>query len=494
MTGQVLVLQGLDTLSGSGLEPRGGRSQSASGRAMLASRHVRRRRPEALSTAGAIAVMSSIQIQTEIPGPRSRALMARREAAIPAGIGHSSPVFVERAEGALLHDVDGNTFLDFAGGIGTLNVGHTHPAVVAAAREQLGRFTHSCFAVAPYESYVELAERFNRSLPGNFAKKTLFANSGVEAVENAVKIARRATGREAVLVFDHAFHGRTLLGMSMTSKVKPYKLGFGPFAPEIYRLPYPYLYRRPAGLPADEAAFRAELEEFFATHVAAEKVACVVMELVLGEGGFVVAPQAFVKVLVELCRKHGILFVADEIQTGFGRTGRMWAMEHFGIEPDLTTIAKSIAGGLPLSAVTGRAEVMDAAQIGGLGGTYVGNPVACAAALAVLDLYEHGPLLARAAELGRRAEAHCAALAARHEAIGDARGLGAMRALELVKDRATKEPDKDRTQATIRRAWERGLLLLSAGTHGNVIRTLMPLVTTDEQLEEGFDVLEQSLA
>jgi 4-aminobutyrate aminotransferase/(S)-3-amino-2-methylpropionate transaminase len=441
-----------------------------------------------------LSAMRAIELKTEVPGPRSRALMARREKAVPAGIGHASPVFVASASGALLHDVDGNTFLDFAGGIGTLNVGHAHPAVVEAAREQLGRLTHSCFAVAPYESYVELAERFNRSIPGSFAKKTMFANSGVEAVENAVKIARRATGRSAVVVFDHAFHGRTLLGMSMTSKVKPYKLGFGPFAPEIYRFPYPYLYRRAEGLPADEPGFRAELDAFFATQVAAEKVACVVIELVLGEGGFVVAPQAFVTALAESCRKHGILLVADEIQTGFGRTGRMWAMEHFGLEPDLTTIAKSIAGGLPLSAVTGRAEIMDAAEVGGLGGTYVGNPVACAAALAVLDLYEKGPLLAQAAELGARVEARLAGLAARHPAIGEARGLGAMRALELVKDRSTKEPDKERTQAVLRQAFERGLLLLSAGTYGNVIRMLMPLVTTSEQLEEGFDVLEQSLA
>ncbi|MEO7975451.1 MAG: 4-aminobutyrate--2-oxoglutarate transaminase [Thermoanaerobaculia bacterium] len=438
--------------------------------------------------------MRAIELKTEVPGPRSRALMARRQAAIPLGIGHSAPVFVDSASGALLHDVDGNTFLDFAGGIGTLNVGHTHPAVVEAARAQLGRFTHSCFAVTPYESYVELAERLNAAVPGAFAKKTMFANSGVEAVENAVKIARRATGREAVLVFEHAFHGRTLLGMSMTSKVKPYKLGFGPFAPEIYRLPYPYLYRRPAAAGSDEAAFRAELEGFFATHVAAEKIACVVMELVLGEGGFVVAPPAYVKVLLELCRQHGILFVADEIQTGFGRTGRMWAMEHYGLEPDLTTIAKSMAGGLPLSAVTGRAEVMDAAQVGGLGGTFVGNPVACAAALAVLDLYADGTLLQRAAELGARIEARLAGLAARHEVIGEVRGLGAMRALELVMDRATREPARERTQAVVRKAYERGLLLLSAGTHGNVIRTLMPLVITDEQLEEGFDVLEQSLS
>jgi 4-aminobutyrate aminotransferase/(S)-3-amino-2-methylpropionate transaminase len=374
--------------------------------------------------------MRAIELQTELPGPRSRALMERRRAAVALPLGHSTPIFVESGSGARVVDVDGNRLLDFAGGIGTLNVGHSHPAVVAAAKEQLDRFTHSCFAVAPYESYVALAERLNAATPGAFAKKTMLANSGVEAVENAVKIARRATGREGVVVFEHAFHGRTLLGMSMTSKVKPYKLGFGPFAPEIYRLPYPYLYRRDA--PADEATYRAELEWFFSTHVAAENVACVVMELVLGEGGFVVAPPDYVAVLVELCRKHGILFVADEIQTGFGRTGKMWASEHYALEPDLFVTAKSIAGGLPLSAVTGRAEVMDAAQPGGLGGTYVGNPVACAAALAVLDLFEKGDLLVRAATLGGRLERRLAALADGIEAIGEARGLGAMRALELV--------------------------------------------------------------
>jgi 4-aminobutyrate aminotransferase/(S)-3-amino-2-methylpropionate transaminase len=438
--------------------------------------------------------MKAIELKTEIPGPRSRALMARRQAAIPVGLGHSTPVFVERASGARLLDVDGNTLLDFAGGIGTLNVGHSHPAIVAAAREQLERFTHSCFAVAPYESYVALAERLNASVPGAFAKKTMFANSGVEAVENAVKIARRATGREAVVVFEHAFHGRTLLGLTMTSKVKPYKLGFGPFAPEIYRLPFPYLYRRPAGSPpADEATFRAEIEEFFATHVAAEKVACVVMELVLGEGGFVVAPPAYVKVMRELCAKHGILFVADEIQTGFGRTGTMWASEQYGLEADLHIAAKSLAGGLPLSAVTGRAEIMDASQVGGLGGTYVGNPVACAAALAVFDLYEKGDLLRRAAALGAKLEARFAAMQERHPAIGDARGLGAMRALELVRDRATKEPDKERTAAAVKRAYERGLLLISAGTHGNVLRILVPLVVSDDELDEGLEVLEDAL-
>ncbi len=435
--------------------------------------------------------MTAIRLRTEIPGPRSRALMERRRAALSSSLGQITPVFVEQAEGAVIHDVDGNHLLDFAGGIGTLNVGHAHPRVVAAVREQLERFTHTCFAVAPYESYVALAERLNGLVPGAHEKKTALFSSGAEAVENAVKICRRASGREGILVFEHAFHGRTLLGLSMTSKVKPYKLGFGPFAPEIYRFPFPYLYRRDR--PADEATFRAELEEFFATHVAPEKLACVVIELVLGEGGFVPAPPAFLRVLVEICRRHDILLVADEIQTGFGRTGKLWASDHFGLVPDLMTLAKSLAGGLPLSAVVGRADLMDAAQVGGLGGTYVGNPLACAAALAVLDLFADGSLVERAAAIGRRVEGAFAALAESVPAIGDARGLGAMRALELVKDRRTKEPDKELTQAVIRRAYEKGLILLSAGTHGNVLRTLMPLVITDEQLEEGLEVLAHAL-
>jgi 4-aminobutyrate aminotransferase/(S)-3-amino-2-methylpropionate transaminase len=436
--------------------------------------------------------MPAIRLVTEIPGPRSRALASRRGAAVAGGISASTPIFLDHARGAVAMDVDGNSLIDFAGGIGTLNAGHCHPAVVEAAATQVARLTHSCFSVAGYEGYVALAERLNALTPGRFAKKTIFANSGAEAVENAVKIARRATGREGVVVFEHAFHGRTLLGMSMTSKVKPYKLGYGPFAPEIYRLPYPYLYRREA--PSGGAAFRAEIEEFFQTQVAAEKVACVVMELVLGEGGFIVAPEAYVAELADLCRRNGILFVADEIQTGFGRTGRMWASEHYGLEPDLVVLAKSLAGGLPLSAVVGRAEVMDASQVGGLGGTYGGNPVACAAALAVLDAYAEDGLVARAAALGRLLEERFARLASRHAAIGEARGLGAMRGLELVKDRKTKEPDKEKTQAVVKRAWENGLLLLSAGTHGNVIRTLMPLVITDAELDEGLEVLDHALA
>jgi 4-aminobutyrate aminotransferase/(S)-3-amino-2-methylpropionate transaminase len=435
--------------------------------------------------------MASIQLVTGVPGPHSLALMARRQGAVALGVGHATPVFAEHGEGAVLVDVDGNHLLDFAGGIGTLNAGHCSPEVVAAIREQAGRLLHSCFSVAPYEVYVALAERLNALTPGDFAKKTMLANSGAEAVENAVKVARRATGREAVVVFEHAFHGRTLLGMSLTSKVKPYKYGFGPFAPEIYRLPYPYLYRRTA--PADRNSFRVEIEDFFASQVAPERVACVVMELVLGEGGFIVAPPEYVSELAAFCHRHGILFVADEIQTGFGRTGKMLASEHYGLEPDLVTLAKSLAAGLPLSAVVGRAEIMDAAQIGGLGGTYGGNPVACAAALAVLELFERDGLVERAAIIGELVAARFAEFAVRFDAVGEARGLGAMWGLELVSDRTTKAPGQEHAQEVLRRALARGLLLLSAGTHGNVVRLLMPLVTSDEQLTEGLDVLEHAL-
>ena len=433
---------------------------------------------------------SSIRLKTAIPGPRSLALAARREKAVPKGIGHSTPVYAHSARGALLTDVDGNVFIDFAGGIGTLNVGHANPEVVRAATEQLQRSTHTCFSVAPYEGYVALAETLNRLTPGAFPKKTMLANSGAEALENAVKIARHATRREAVVVFEHAFHGRTLMTLSMTSKVRPYKLGFGPFAPEVYRLPFPYEYR---GHYAGPAAAAAALQEFFRTQVAAERVACVVLELVLGEGGFIVAPRAYVDALVRVCRENGILLVVDEVQTGFGRTGRMFACEHYDLEPDLIAMAKSLGGGLPISAVTGRAELMDSAQVGGLGGTYVGNPVSCAAALAAVEFLEKNRLPERAEAIGKIVEARFRDFQARFPNVGDARGLGAMRALELVKDRATKEPDKERTDRVLRAAYERGLLLVTAGTYGNVIRTLMPLVITDEELKEGLDVLEKAL-
>ncbi|HXU45379.1 MAG TPA: 4-aminobutyrate--2-oxoglutarate transaminase [Thermoanaerobaculia bacterium] len=439
----------------------------------------------------------SIVLKTEIPGPRSRALWARREQATPRGLAHTAPIFIDRAEGALLHDADGNVLIDFAGGIGTLNFGHANPGVVAAVREQAGQLTHTCFTVVGYEPYLLLAERLNALVPGAFEKKTLLANSGAEAVENAVKIARHATGRPGVVVFEHGFHGRTLLGLTMTSKVKPYKLGFGPFAPEVYRMPYPYEYRRET--PGTPEAYEREIREFFASWVAPEQVACVVIELVTGEGGFIPAPPAYVEVLARFCREHGILFVDDEIQTGFCRTGALFACEHpayegRGLEPDLVITAKSLGGGLPISAVTGRAELMDSAQPGGLGGTYLGNPVACAAALAVLDFIEENGMVERARDLGLKLAARFADLASRHPKIGDARGLGAMRALEFVKDRESKAPDKDFTQAVIRNAYRNGLLLLSAGTAGNIVRTLMPLVITDDQLDEGMAVLERAIA
>ena len=443
-----------------------------------------------VSHASSLIMARSIRLKTAVPGPRSLALAARREAAVPLGIGHSTPVYTESALGALLTDVDGNVLIDFAGGIGTLNAGHANPEVVRAAAAALEKFTHSCFSVAPYEGYVALAEKLNAITPGAFPKKTMLANSGAEALENAVKIARHATGREAVVVFEHAFHGRTLLTLSMTSKVRPYKLGFGPFAAGVYRLPFPYEYR---GHYAGARA-AAGIEEFFRTQVAAEEVACVVIELVLGEGGFVVAPRDYVDTLARFCRDHGILLVVDEVQTGFGRTGRMFASEHYGLEPDLLTMAKSLGAGFPISAVTGRAAVMDSAQVGGLGGTYTGNPVACAAALAAIDFIERNRLPERAVEIGRIVEARFRAFAERFSFVGDARGLGAMRALELVKDRTTKEPDKDRTDRVIRGAYANGLLLVGAGTYGNVIRTLMPLVITDSELEEGLDVLDHALA
>ena len=433
---------------------------------------------------------SSIRLKSAIPGPRSQELAARRDRAVPKGIGHSTPVYAASARGALVTDVDGNVLLDFAGGIGTLNVGHTNPDVVRAASEQLAKATHTCFSVAPYEGYVALAETLNRLTPGDFAKKTMLANSGAEALENAVKIARHATGREAVVVFEHAFHGRTLMTLSMTSKVRPYKFGFGPFAPEVYRLPFPYEYR---GHYDGRAEAAAQLDEFFRTQVAAEKVACVVLELVLGEGGFVVAPKDYVDTLARVCREHGILLVIDEVQTGFGRTGRLFACEHYGLAPDLIAMAKSMGGGLPISAVTGRAEVMDSAQVGGLGGTYVGNPVSCAASLAAIQFIEKNRLWERAEAIGQVVEQRFRCFLDRFPFVGDARGLGAMRALELVRDKKTKEPDKEVTDRVLRGAYERGLLLVTAGTYGNVIRTLMPLVITDDELTEGLDVLEKAL-
>jgi 4-aminobutyrate aminotransferase/(S)-3-amino-2-methylpropionate transaminase len=439
--------------------------------------------------------MSAIRLRTELPGPLSRELMARRAAAVPRGPYHATPIFVREGRGARVVDEDGNELLDFAGGIGCLNVGHANPAVVAAATAQLAQLTHACFHVTPYEVYIRLAERLNALVPGAFVKKTLFANSGAEAVENAVKIARAATGRPAVIAFEDGFHGRTLLALTLTSKVHPYKAGFGPFAPEVYRAPYAYCYRCPYALshPSCSTACLDAFEDVFKRHVAAENVAAVIVEPVLGEGGFVVPPPDWLPRLRALTEKHGILLIADEVQTGFGRTGKLWAIEHSGVVPDILVAAKSMAGGLPLSSVTGRADVMDAAGPGGLGGTFGGNPVSITAALAVLDQMETGAPFARAEAIGRAFAARAERWRALFPIVGDARGLGAMRAVELVKDRETKEPAKEATTALTEACYRRGLLTITAGTYGNVIRTLMPLVITDEELEEGLDVLEAAL-
>jgi len=433
--------------------------------------------------------MKTISLKTSIPGPKSRTLLARRQAAVPQGPFNVAPIFVERGAGATVTDVDGNVLLDFSGGLGSLNAGHANPKVVEAVVAQAEKYLHTCFHIAQYEPYVALAEKLNAVAPGRFAKKTLLVNSGAEAVENAVKIARYWTKRPAVVGFEHGFAGRTLLAMSLTSKVMPYKFGFGPFAPEVYRLPYPYTYRS----ELDEDGMIDQMREFFQTHVDPKQVACVVMELVLGEGGFVVAPKKYVQALAKLCQDNGILFVADEIQTGFARTGKMFATEHYEFEPDLVTMAKSLAGGMPIAAVTGRAEIMDSVHVGGLGGTYGGNPVACAAALATMDEIERMNLPARADKIGEKLRGTALDWQKKHPLIGEVRGLGAMVAIEFVKDRQTKEPAKEFNVGLVKRCVENGLILIYAGTHSNVLRYLVPLVITDEQLDEGLGVIEEQL-
>ncbi len=440
--------------------------------------------------------MPTIQIRTAIPGPKSQELMRRREAAVSRGVSHATPIFAARAEGAVLEDVDGNRFLDFAGGIGVLNVGHRAPRVVAALRDQIDQFLHTCFSVSPYAKYIELAEKLNSLTPGNFPKKTILVNSGAEAIENAVKIARAYTKRPAIICFEDAFHGRTMMAMSLTSKTHPYKAGFEPFSSEVYRIPYAYCYRCAYSLkfPSCNVFCAHHLEDTFKRVVASETVAAVVVEPVLGEGGFVAPPRDFYQVIQQICRKHGILFVADEVQTGFGRTGSMFACGYYGIVPDLLISAKSIAAGLPLAGVTGRAEVMDAPGVGGLGGTYGGNPLSCAAALASIETMEKEDLPARAIKLGDVFESRAREWKKKWPLIGEARGLGAMRALELVKSQETREPAKEETEQVLKFCRDKGLIVLSAGSYGNVIRLLVPLVVTDDQFDEGLNILEAALA
>src|SRR5271167_2444228 len=436
--------------------------------------------------------MATIKLRTEIPGPKSRALMQRREAAVPRGPYHSTPIFAASANGAVIEDVDGNHYIDFAGGIGCLNMGHRAAPVTAAVSAQLEKYMHLCFSVTPYEPYVAVAEKLNGLAPGKSPKKTFIVNTGAEAVENAVKIARAYTKRPAVICFEDAFHGRTLLTMSLTSKTHPYKAGFQPFASDIYRIPFAYLYRNPSG--TSSAEFAHHLEDAFKRSVAPESVAAVIAEPVLGEGGFIVPPRDYFQLLQTICRKHGILFIADEIQSGFARTGKWFASEHFGIEPDLITMAKSLGGGMPIAAVTGRAEIMDAPAHGSLGGTYCGHPASCAAALAAIETIEKDGLLARSAAIGEHFEKRARGWQKKWSLVGDVRGLGGMCAIELVRNAETREPADSETKEIARYCYEHGLITITAGTFNNIMRILVPLAISDEQFNEGLDVLEAALA
>jgi 4-aminobutyrate aminotransferase / (S)-3-amino-2-methylpropionate transaminase / 5-aminovalerate transaminase len=436
-----------------------------------------------------VATTRAIQLRTEIPGPRSREILDRKSAVVADPLAVYLPVVAAEGRGATLTDVDGNTFIDFTGGVGCLNVGHAHPRVVEAVQEQAARFLHTDFTIVPYEVYVSVAERLLAVSPFRRRAKAAFFNAGTEAVENAVKFARAFTRRPAVIAFEGAFHGRTLLALTLTSKWHPYKAGLGPFAPEVYRVPFPYEYR---GVRAEDAL--AALDRAFETQVAPETVAAIIAEPVQGEGGFVVAPQAFVEGLREICDRHGIVLIVDEVQTGFGRTGRMFAIEHYGIEPDLLTVAKSIAAGLPLSGVLGKAEIMDAPGAGAVGGTFIGNPVGLAAAGAVLDVIEDEGLLDRAERIGKTIRGRMLGWLERHPQIGDVRGLGAMLAIELVADRDTRQPAPELATAITEAAASRGLLLLKAGIHSNCIRVLCPLVITEHELEEALAAWEEALA
>ncbi|WP_119966131.1 4-aminobutyrate--2-oxoglutarate transaminase [Simplicispira lacusdiani] len=422
------------------------------------------------------------------PHLNNAALFARREAAIPRGVGHSHQIFIERGDNAEIWDVEGRRYIDFAGGIAVLNTGHRHPAVIQAVKDQLDRYTHTCFQVLAYEPYVELAERLNAKAPGNFAKKTLFLTTGAEAVENAVKIARAHTGRSGIIAFTGGYHGRTMMTMGMTGKVVPYKAGFGPFPAEIFHARFPTELH---GVSVQDAI--DSLESIFKNDIEPSRVAAIIIEPVQGEGGFNIAPPALLQHLRAICDQHGILLIADEVQTGAGRTGKWFAIEHSGVAPDLITMAKSMAGGFPISAVVGRADVMDAAAPGGLGGTYAGSPLACAAALAVLDVFEKENLLQRSEDVGLRLVGGLQALAQKHRCVAQVRGLGAMVAMELCQDGNPHQPDAALAKALSAEAAKRGLILLTCGTYGNVIRILVPLTASDALLDEGLAIIGASL-
>ena len=425
----------------------------------------------------------------------NKQLMEIRTEHVPQGPFNITPIFVKRAKGALIEDVEGNEYIDFGGGIGVVNVGHCNEKVVAAIKEQADQYLHTCFHVSMYEPYIELAKQLNEITPGDFPKKTFFVNSGAEAVENSVKIARYATKRQGIIAFENAFHGRTYMAMTLTSKVKPYKFGFGPFCPEVYRVPFAYCYRCPFGreYPSCELYCAEFLEDFFIGNVAAESVAAVIAEPIQGEGGFIVPPPGYFKKIKAICERHGILFIMDEIQTGMGRTGKLFASEHYDVVPDIILTGKSLAAGLPLAGITGRAEIMEMPHVGGLGGTYGGNPIACRAALAVLDLL-NTEFLEKAAVLGEKVRTRFLELQEEFEIIGDVRGLGPMIGMELVKDPRSKEPAPEMAKELVGRCFENGLIILSCGNFSNVIRTLMPLVITDEQLERGLAIMEDGLS
>ncbi|MGO4269626.1 4-aminobutyrate--2-oxoglutarate transaminase [Paenibacillus sp. TAF58] len=435
-----------------------------------------------------------VSVTSSVPGANSLELLEQRKRYVPKGVSNNTPIFVEKAEGALLHDVDGNVFLDFVGAIGSLSAGHCPPEVVQAIQKQAELYLHTCFHIAMYEPYVQLAKKLDEITPGSFEKKTIFLNSGAEAVENAVKIARKYTGKTGIVSFTRGFHGRTLLGMSLTSKVKPYKFNMGPFAPATYKAPFPYPFNRPASMTEAEYAdfCLKQFEDFLYTEVAPEEIAAVIMEPVQGEGGFIVPPKSFVQGVYKVCKQNDILFIADEIQTGFGRTGSMFASSQFDIEPDLMTLSKSIAAGFPISAVVGRAGIMDAPGPGEIGGTYGGSPLGCVAALAVIDMMERDDLPGKSKIIGDKIRSFFIDLQKDVPHIADVRGLGAMCGIEFV-DPVTGKPSKELVASCVKACYEAGVIVLSAGVQGNVLRFLTPLVITDEQLQEGLDIIAEVL-
>jgi 4-aminobutyrate aminotransferase/(S)-3-amino-2-methylpropionate transaminase len=435
---------------------------------------------------------------TELPGPKSKEILEMREENVPGGVSYGTPTVINRGEGAMFEDIDGNIFLDFAGGIGVLNIGYSNPEVIEVVKEQTEKFFHTSINVVQYEQYIKLAKKLNELVPGDYKKKTMFVNSGAEAVENAIKIAKKFTKRSELVTFTGAFHGRTALTLALTSKVKPYKFGFGPFPSGIHRAEFPYTYRRPKWISEEDSMeyFKEKLHNFFLEEVTPEEVAAIIIEPVQGEGGFLPVPLEYVKELRKICDEHGILLICDEVQSGYCRTGKMFACEYWaeeGIYPDIVTSAKSIAGGLPLSAVTAKAEIIEASQAGGIGGTYSGNPIATAAALKVIEIMERDNYAEKAQNISKFVMTRLFEMQEKYDIIGDVRGLGAMMAMELVTDKVTKEPAKEETKLIIKECNKRGLIVLDAGIRGNNLRFLMPLCTTDEQLKAGLDIIEEAL-